>query len=90
MGSLSRDVVLAKLERGSVILVTYPNSMKVSEKTTYSIDGRGLTEACFSSIKHRLLPQADGLWGDATPQTYRLNRDWKPEPKRKRKPREET
>jgi hypothetical protein len=68
------EQVIARLRAGDRIMVTHPDPLKVSERTTYALveDGGGLTATMFRRLAEELEPVQDGLFPDQPSQTYRL------------------
>ena len=77
MGRVSAEKAIAALQSGDRIMVTHPDPMKVSDKTSYALvqGGGSLTATTFRKISSKLEPVSDGLFPDEPSQTYRLAND---------------
>lgn len=64
--------VISALQAGDRIMMTLPDPMKISEKTTYSLvgSGRRVNPSTFRRLRDSLRPERDGLFEDGLSQSF--------------------
>lgn len=73
MRRVGLSIAVAALQGGDRVMVTHPDPLKVTDKTTYSLvlAGRAISIRTFRCLAENLTPIPDGLFGAEMSQTFK-------------------